>query len=216
MANFLYYIGGCDQRPSQAGIAGAVEFSFFDIAGNTGVNPTNNVTIAAAGSPYDGFFAGDAFGGGGYNGTYNNNDNWTQHFNSGGFGGGAQFFVIGAVDIDQSQPDVPGQVNGMYDRTGTTQDLICHHGSKSTNYIVLSPGSVTKFGSQLDGTVLVWYMNSGALGEEANAIGLPMAGQQWPRGADSDLEAAAKMLYFGLGVFRVSSGITTIFGGGAG
>lgn len=203
MANYLYYVGGCDQRPSQA-INGAIEFSWFDIAGGTGVQPSNTVTITAATSPYVGTPAGDAFAGGGRNPSYNNNDNWTGDWNAAGFQGSPQVYVIGAVDIDTSSPDVPGQVNGMYDRTGVVQDLVCHHGA--ADYIVLAPGNASKFGSQLDGTVLVWYCGAGALGEQANAIGLPMSGQDYPNGSDTDAEAAAKILYYGLGIFRISGG----------
>ena len=215
MANYLYYVGGCDVRPSQNGMAGTVEFSWFDIAGATGVQPTNNVTIVAPTSPYDGLFAGDAFGGGGLSGAYNNADNWTKDWNAGGFGGSPQVFVIGAVDIDTfGSADVPGQVNGMFDRTGAVPDLVCHHGA--ADYIVIAPGNASKFGSQLDGTVLVWYCGNGALGEQANAIGLPMKPQIYPVGGDTDAEAAAKILYAGLGILRVSGGIQSEFAWGAG
>ena len=215
MANYLYYVGGCDQRPSQAGIPGTIEFSWFDIAGTNVVVPSNNVTIANPGGSYDGSFAGDAFGGGGLNGAYNNNDNWTGDWDAAGFGGPPQVYVIGAVDIDTyGAADVPGQVNGMFDRNGTLQDLVCHHGA--VDYIVLAPGNVDKFGSQRDGTVLVWYCAGGSLGANANAIGLPMAGQNYPVAGDTDIEAAAKILYHGLGVFRVNGGDQQEYGWVAG
>jgi len=206
MANYLYYVGGADQLPSTAGINGAMEFSWFDIGGGSpGVKPSNTATIAAPGSPYDGTFTGDAYAGGGQSGAYNNNDNWTGDWNAAGFQGSPQVYVIGAVDADlQSDLNVGGQVNGFLDRTGTTQDLVCHHGA--ADYIVLAPGNVAKFGSQLDGTVLVWYCNNGALGEEANAIGLPFSAQNYPRGGDTDVEAAATILYQGCGILRVSGG----------
>jgi len=218
MANYLYYIGGADQLPTQAGITGAMEFSYYDIGGGSpGVKPSLTATIAAPGSPYDGTPCGDAYAGGGQSGAYNNNDNWTGDFNAAGFQGSPQVFAIGAVDADQQADlNVGGQVNGFFDRAGTTQDVVSHHGSKSTNYIVLAPGNASKFGSQLDGTVLVWYCNVGALGEEANAIGLPFSTQNYPVGGDTDLEAAARILYQGCGIFRISGGDQQEFGWVAG
>lgn len=205
MANYLYYIGGADQRPSDVPIAGAIEWSFFDIGGSPAVvTPSTNAIIDAPTSGFNGQFCGDAYGGGGQSGAYNNNDNWTWHFNAAGFSGSPQVFVIGAVDVDQSiSADAPGQVNGMRDRTGSKQDLVCHHGSKTSGVItVIAPGSVTKFGSQFDGTVLVWYIAPNMLGESGNAIGLPFSVQNYPVGGDTDSEAAAKILYQGCGVLR--------------
>ena len=104
-------------------------------------------------------------------------------------------------------------MNGFLDRTGVKQDTVCHHGSLGANvYTVLSPGSVTKFGSQFDGTVLVWYLALGVLGEGANAIGLPLKSTIQPNGGDTDLEAAAKILYGGLGVFKSNGSIHREFG----
>ncbi len=213
MANYLYYVGGGDDFPSQAGISGTYEFSTFDINLNA-TQPSNNIIINAAGSPYNGVTAGDLFASGGGNPSYGNSDNWTQYFNGAGFQGSPQFFTIGCVDNDiQADLNVGGQINGFLDRTGTKQDLVSHHGSLGTNvYTVLSPGSVNKFGSQLDGTVLVWYLGLGALGEGANAIGLPLKSQIQPVASDTDLEAAAKILYGGLGVFKSNGAIHREFG----
>ena len=203
MANYLYYVGGGDQIPSQASITGTYEFSTFAIGG-PGCTVSTNIVINAASSPYNGAFAGDGFAGGGFTRTYGNTDNWTQYFDPAGFQGAPQHFTIGCVDNDiQSDLNVGGQLNGFYDRNGTLQDLVSHHGSLGTNvYTVLSPGSVTKFGSQRDGTVLVWYLGLGVLGEGANAIGLPLKSTIQPNGGDTDEEAAAKILYGGLGVFK--------------
>ena len=213
MANYLYYVGGGDDFPSNASITGTYEFSIFDINSNA-AQASTNIIINAAGSPYNGAFAGDAFGVGGFNPTYGNSDNWTQYFNAAGFSGSPQFFTIGCVDNDlQADLNVGGQVNGFLDRTGTKQDLVCHHGSLGTNvYTVLSPGSVNKFGSQRDGTVLVWYLGLGVLGEGANAIGLPLKSTIQPNAGDTDLEAAGKILYGGLGVFKSNGSVHREFG----
>ncbi len=213
MANYLYYVGGADSTPSGAGISATYEFSSFGIGGG-GAAPSSNIIINAAGSPYNGVNAGDGFAGGGFNTTYGNSDNWTQYFDPAGFAGSPQEFTIGCVDNDL-QPDlnIPGQINGMFNRAGTLQDTVCHHGSLGANiYTVLSPGSVTKFGSQLDGTVLVWYLGLGVLGEGANAIGLPLKSTIQPVAGDTDLEAAAKILYGGLGVFKSNGSIHREFG----
>ena len=213
MANFLYYVGGGDDFPSQAGIGATYEFSTFNI-NTSNVQPSTNIIISAASSPYNGVNAGDAFQGGGFNTSYGNTDNWTQYFSGVGFQGSPQFFTIGCVDNDV-QPDVnvAGQLNGFLDRSGTKQDLVSHHGSLGTNvYTVLSPGSVNKFGSTRDGTVLVWYLGLGVLGEGANAIGLPLKSTIQPNAGDTDLEAAAKILYGGLGVFKSNGSSHREFG----
>lgn len=206
MANYLYYVGGCDQRPNQdAGITGTYEFSAFDVAGVSGINPSNNLTIAAAGSPYNNTFTGDAYAGGGFSGAYNNADNWTKWMNASGWQSPSQWAVIGCVDKDLTTGlDIGGQVSGFLDRTGGgAADNVSHQGSMTSGvYTVIVPGSVTKFGSQLDGTVLVWYIANGSLGPGANAIGLPMRGQEYPVDGDTDLEAAAKILYFGMGLLK--------------
>lgn len=209
MANYLYYVGGCDQRPNQdAGITGTYEFSAFDAAGVTGVNPSNNLVIAAAGTPEDGFNTGDAYAGGGFSGAYRNADNWTKWMNVSGWQSPSQWAVIGCVDKDLTTGlDIGGQVSGFLDRNGTLADNISHQGSMTSGvYTVIVPGSVTKFGSQRDGTVLVWYVANGSLGPGANAIGLPMRPQEYPVDGDTDLEAAAKILYFGMGVLKNSGG----------
>lgn len=207
MANYLYYIGGFDARPG-ASIAGAYEFSTYDIAGVNTLLPSNNLVIANPAGSYDGANCGEAYGGGGSNPNYNSIENWTQNFNAAGFQGSPQVFVIGCVDNDlvSDLSQIPGQ-NGAYDRAGITQDQICHHGSLAASvYTVLVPGSVIKFGSQLDGTVLVWYIANGSLGAGANAIGLPMKKNDYPTSGDNDGNAAAKILYYGMGVFKESSG----------
>ena len=207
MANYLYYVGGADERPNQnAGITGTYEFSAFDVAGVSGVNASNNLVINAAGTPEDGQFTGDAYGGGGYNGGYQHDDNWTKWMNAAGFNN--NWFVIGCVDKDlQSDLDIAGQVGGFYDRVGTLVDGVAHQGSMTSGvYTVIVPGSITKFGSQRDGTVLVWYVANGNLGPGANAIGLPMRSASYPVDGDTDTEAAAKILYFGMGVLKNSGG----------
>jgi hypothetical protein len=209
MANYLYYIGGADQRPNQDGtITGTYEFSAYDVAGVSGVNPSNNLVINAAGTPENGSFTGDAYGGGGFSGTYNNADNWTKWMNASGWQAPSQWAVIGCVDKDLAGTlDIAGQVNGFNDRNGTLQDGVSHQGSMTSGvYTVIVPGSVTKFGSQRDGTVLVWYIANGNLGPGANAIGLPMRTASYPVDGDTDLEAAAKILYFGMGVLKNSGG----------
>jgi len=213
MANYLYYVGGGDDFPSQASITGTYEFSTFAIGGS-GCTPSSNIIINAPGSPYNGVFAGDGFAGGGFNTSYGNSDNWTQYFNGAGFQLTPLFFTIGCVDNDlQSDLNVGGQLNGFFDRSGTKRDLVSHHGSLGTNvYTVLSPGSVNKFGSQSDGTVLVWYLGLGALGEGANAIGLPLKSTIQPVAGDTDEEAAAKILYGGLGVFKSNGSTHREFG----
>lgn len=213
MANYLYYVGGGDDTPSTVGITGAYEFSSFDIAGS-GATVSSNIVINAAGSPYNTAFAGDGFAAGGFNTSYGNSDNWTQYFNGVGFQGAPQKFTIGCIDNDlNSDLNVGGPVNGFFDRGGTKLDTVCHHGSLGTNiYTVLSPGSVTKFGSSFDGTVLVWYFGLGVLGEGSNAIGLPLKSTIQPTASDSDLEAAAKILYGGLGVFKSNGAIHREFG----
>lgn len=209
MANYLYYIGGCDQRPgADSGIAGAYEFSAFDVAGVSGINRSTNMIINAAGTPQNGAFTGDAYNGGGFSGAYNSTDNWTKWMNASGYQAPSQWAVIGCVDKDTAPTvEIGPTVNGFNDRNGTLTDVVSHQGSMTSGvYTVIVPGSVTKFGSQRDGTVLVWYVANGSLGPGANAIGLPMRGQEYPVDGDTDLEAAAKILYFGMGVLKNSGG----------
>ena len=93
MANYLYYVGGGDDFPSNASISGTYEFSTFGIGGG-GAAVSTNIIINVAGSPYNGVNAGDAFAGGGFNTSYGNSDNWTQYFNGAGFQGSPQQFTI--------------------------------------------------------------------------------------------------------------------------
>lgn len=207
MANYLYFVGGANALPS-ATKTGVYDFSYFDVETGTIVKPSTTLVINNAGGLHDGLPCGDAYASGGRGVSWNHSDNWTKWMNSTAPQPPIAKLTIGCVDADVATSlDFAGEFQGFTDRTFNTQDQTMHHGSLSTGVMtVLVPGSVTKFGSQLDATVLVWYIAGGSLGAGANAIGLPMRPQDYPTSAMTDSDAAARILWYGMGVFQEKTG----------
>lgn len=210
MANYLYYAGGSNALPSSI-ITGTYEFSSYNVGAGV-IEPSQNLVIS--GGTYNAQPTGEAYGSGGINPGYNGSDNWTKWFNPAGFLGSSTYFSIGCVDNDiQGDLTFPLALEGFNDRTGATQDIVSHHGSLDDGvYTVLLPSSVTKFGSTLDCSILVWYIPALSLGAGSNAIGLPVKSQLVPQAADSDIEAASKLLFSGLGVFVANNGNHDAYG----
>ena len=196
MANYLYFVGGANDLPQNA-VTGAYTFSYLDKNGGNIIQPGNLVIQTGTGSPQDGTPTGTLVS---QSDPIYNAQNWTLYW--GNNASMRDYFVIGCVDADTATTiDVPQVINGCYDVNDTLQDTVAHNASFTVEkFTVIVPGSINKFGSQRDGTVLVWYIPFGSLGAGANAIGLPMRSQQYPVASDTDAEAAEKILSYGFGL----------------